>query len=107
MTTAQGVCEESDFVELPGGNLFFMHRLQHYDANGNYVSQDRKQSLVIKSGNTFVPQTPTVPFSGGQGFPCELLTREGILLDLCLSRVPLVGRLWSDLAQPHGGRPAA
>ena len=71
MTTAQGICEESDFVELPNGNLFFMHRLQHYDANGNYVSQSRNQSHVTKVGNTFVPQTPTVPFSGGQGFPAS------------------------------------
>jgi hypothetical protein len=93
MTTAQGICEESDFVELPNGNLFFMHRLQHYDANGEYTYQDRKQSYAIRSGATFAPQTPTVPSfgSGGQGFPCELLTREGILLDLGLE-----GSHWSD-----------
>jgi hypothetical protein len=90
-TTAQAECEESDFVELPNGDLFFMHRVQQYDNNGTYVSQSRKQSLVKKSGDTFVPQTPTVPFPGGQGFPCELLTREGILLDLCL-----FGSHWSD-----------
>jgi hypothetical protein len=91
MTLAQGICEESDFVELPNGDLFFMHRLQHYDANGKYVSQDRRQSTVKKVGDTFEPQSPTTPPWSGQGFPCELLTREGILLDL-----DLFGSHWSD-----------
>lgn len=91
MTLAQGMCEESDFVELPNGDLFFMHRLQHYDINGKYVSQDRRQSIVKKIGDTFVPQTPTTPPWSGQGFPCELLTREGILLDL-----DLFGSHWSN-----------
>lgn len=91
MTVEQGACEESDFVELPNGDLFFMHRLQHYDANGEYVSQDRRQSIVKKVGNTFEPQSPTTPPWSGQGFPCELLTREGILLDL-----DLFGSHWSD-----------
>lgn len=91
MTLAQGICEESDFVELPNGDLFFMHRLQHYDANGKYLSQDRRQSTVKKVGDTFVPQTPTTPPWSGQGFPCELLTREGILLDM-----DLFGSHWSD-----------
>jgi hypothetical protein len=90
-TTAEAECEESDFVELPNGNLFFMHRVQQYDGNGVYVSQSRKQSNLIKDGDNFLPQSPTVPFGGGQGFPCELLTREGILLDLCL-----FGSHWSD-----------
>jgi hypothetical protein len=99
-TTAEAECEESDFAELPNGDLFFMHRVQQYDKNGVYVSQSRKQSYLTKNGSTFVPQTPTVPFSGGQGFPCELLTREGILLDLGLFESHWsadYGRTWQHL----------
>lgn len=76
------VCEESDFVELPSGDLFWMHRAQQWGADGSFGAQSRVQNYLRKSGQTFVADSPTVPFSGGQGFPCELLTREGVLLDL-------------------------
>jgi hypothetical protein len=82
MPASTGVCEESDFVELPGGNLMFISRAQHYDANGNFQYENRLQTMVRKSGNTFLPDTTsTVPFGGG-GFPCDLMTKEGIILDL-------------------------
>jgi hypothetical protein len=76
MTIDEGVCEESDFVELPDGNLFFMHRVQHYNAVGNYSSQDYRQSLVVKHGSTFVPQR-----FGVLGFGQEFTLENAIGLD--------------------------
>jgi hypothetical protein len=106
MTIEDGVCEESDFVELPSGNLFFMHRVQHYDLKGKYTSQDYRQSLVLRQGTGFAPQPPTKPPFANQGFPCELLTRDGqVLLDLNLfgSHYSLNhGITWHDLKLPSG-----
>lgn len=80
--TSAAACEESDFVELPNGDLFWMHRAQEWGSDGSFGSQSRVQNVLRKSGQTFVANAPIVPFGGGLGFPCELLTREGILLDL-------------------------
>jgi polygalacturonase len=106
MTIEDGVCEESDFVELPSGDLYFMHRVQHYDSKGKYVSQDYRQSLVLRQGTKFAPQPPTKPPFANQGFPCELLTRDGkVLLDLNLfgSHYSLdYGASWHDLMLPSG-----
>ena len=82
MPASTGVCEESDFVELPGGNLMAISRAQHYDANGNFLSENRLETMVGKVGDTFVPAiTSTSPFPGS-GMPCELMTKEGVILDL-------------------------
>lgn len=86
-----GACEESDFVELPNGDLFWMHRAQQWGSDGSFGSQSRVQNILRRSGETFVAESPTMPFAGGQGFPCELLTREGILLDL-----DFTGSHWSN-----------
>ena len=106
MTIEEGVCEESDFVELPSGDLFFMHRVQHYDAAGKYVSQDYRQSRVLRQGTDFVPQPPTKPPFANQGFPCLLLTRDQkVLLDLNLfgSHYSLdLGQTWHDLELQSG-----
>ncbi|MFA6239841.1 MAG: sialidase family protein, partial [Candidatus Hydrogenedentales bacterium] len=71
MPTSVGVCEESDFCELPNGDLFWIHRVEHYpdhqteippmaarmgsDPPGSYWYSDRMQSVVRKEGDTFVP----------------------------------------------------
>ena len=95
MPASTGVCEESDFVELPSGNLMFISRAQHYDANGNFLSENRLETMVSKVGDTFVPATnSTSPFSGS-GMPCDLMTKEGVILDLEMG-----GSYWSaDLGQ--------
>ena len=49
MPTSTGVCEESDFVELPNGNLMSISRAQHYDANGKFLSENRLETMVNKS----------------------------------------------------------
>ena len=106
MTIEEGVCEESDFVELPSGDLFFMHRVQHYDSAGKYVSQDYRQSRVLRQGLDFVPQPPTKPPFANQGFPCLLLTRDHkLLLDLNLfgSHYSLdLGQTWHNLELQSG-----
>lgn len=82
MPASTGVCEESDFVELPSGNLMFISRAQHYATNGTFLYENRLETMVTKVGQTFVPATnSTVPFSGS-GKPCELMTKEGVILDL-------------------------
>jgi hypothetical protein len=77
MPAATGVCEESDFVELSNGNLLWIHRAVHDGVSS------RQQSISRKSRDTFVPDPPTPVSFPHSGFPCELMTHEGIILDLC------------------------
>jgi hypothetical protein len=83
-----------------------MHRVQHYDSAGKYVSQDYRQSRVLRRGNDFVPQPPTKPPFANQGFPCLLLTQQdNVLLDLNLfgSHFSLdFGHTWHDLQLQTG-----
>lgn len=95
MTIEEGACEESDFVELPNGDLMWIHRAEQFSPDGayetSYLGATRMQSISQKSGDTFVslpPQTLPWPHSG---FPCTLMTQEGIILDLCTT-----GSHWSD-----------
>ena len=89
MPTSVGACEESDFCELPNGNLVFISRAEHFGANGNYLSTNRVETILTKSGETFVPQPSTIPYALGVGdvsggFPCLLYTKEGVILDLAM-----------------------
>jgi hypothetical protein len=100
MSLEDGVCDESDFCELPNGDLFWVHRCEIYPAKlteippgaarmglvptdpwYNFYS-DRKQSITRKSGDTFIPEKPElmkgVPHSG---YPMILYTQEGIILN--------------------------
>jgi hypothetical protein len=105
---ASATCEESDFVELPSGDLLWVHRAQHWGADGSFGAQGRVQSISKKVGNTFVSQSPTdCPLPAG-GFPCDLMTREGVILDLGGSGSHWSGdngRTWHDLIV--GGRELA
>jgi hypothetical protein len=79
MPASAAVCEESDFVELANGDLMWMHRAT------NLTSTNRLESIAKKVGDTFAPQPATVPYpSTSDGFPCLLLTREGIILDMSM-----------------------
>jgi hypothetical protein len=94
MPAAQGACEESDFVELPNGNLLWIHRAEHDGIS------DRQQSIVRKVGDSFVPDPPTPVAFPHSGFPCELMTREGLVLDLCTTGSHWSadgGSTWQDL----------
>jgi hypothetical protein len=76
MPTKVGACEESDFCELPNGDLLWIHRTEH---GGDSF---RMQSVVRKQGDTFVPgKCEPAPFPH-TGYPCVLLTGEGVVLHL-------------------------
>jgi len=93
-----GACEESDFCELPNGDLFWVHRSQHFpdhktdisplaarmapDPPSSYWYSDRMQSIARKVGDTFVPDPPTAAPFPHSGFPAVLWTREGVILHL-------------------------
>lgn len=100
MPASAGVCEESDFVELPNGDLFWIHRAELFDAAGNYLNTTRVKSVAKKTGDTFVPgPVSTLPFPN-IGFPCVLLTKTGVLLDLAYNQSHWsddTGQTWHDL----------
>jgi hypothetical protein len=84
MPLSTGTGEESDFVELRNGDLQFISRAEHYDAGGVLLNENRMQTTMTKVGDSFTWNPSTVPFAVANrpGFPCELLTREGVILDL-------------------------
>ena len=102
-----GTVEEGDFVELPNGDLVFMHRTRHYAPDAQSFTEDKMVSIATKSGDTFIPGPAWVPFSvpnplpcNSPGFPCLLCTKEGVILDL--SHIGShysndQGRTWHDL----------
>jgi len=116
MPASVGACEESDFCELPNGDLFWVHRVEHYPDHQtempplatrmgpnppeSYWYSDRMQSIVYKQGNTFVPgKCEPAPFPHS-GYPCVLGTREGIILHLATGEShwsPDMGRTWNKL----------
>jgi hypothetical protein len=74
MPNTVGACEESDFCELPNGNLFWVHRALS-------SPHDRMQSIVRKQGETFIPGTcKPASLRPYGGFPLVLYTNEGIIL---------------------------
>ena len=107
---------ESDFVELPNGTLFFMHRASDCPTSepncvpgggGAPRPQNHIQSLVIRNiDGSFSPQPPTTTFPNYQ-WPCLVLTKENVLLHLqgSSSRYSLdFGSSWSDLKEARTGR---
>jgi hypothetical protein len=113
MPKATGVGEESDFVELPNGDLLWVHRACHVSPDGKRYTENKLTSSVAKrTGDTFEPGPASVPFPvpsplprDSVGFPCVLLTTEGVILDLshigCHYSADL-GRTWHQLMV--GGR---
>lgn len=101
MATAAGVCEESDFVELPSGDLFWVHRVEHfahpYAADPMAVQHsDRMQSIVRKRGQGWQAE-PAVPAPfPHSGYPCLLQAREGVILHLATD-----GIWWTADAGQH------
>lgn len=117
MPTEQGVCEESDWVELPSGDLFWVHRVEHFPATAEEVPagvarmgepfpngySDRMQSIVYKRGEGWEPGPVTrAPFPHS-GFPAVLRTPEGIILHLATDGVCWTadrGATWTRLPIP-------
>jgi hypothetical protein len=99
-----GVCPESDFCELPNGDLFFVHRAEHYSPTDKkdvykYNYSDRMQSIVSKQGTTFVPGKCEVCPFGHSGYPAVLYTQEKIILHLGQTGVHWTGDLGNTWRQ--------
>ena len=114
MPTEQGVCEESDFCELPSGDLFWVHRVEHFPATRTPITlgaarmgapfpngySDRMQSIVAKQGEGWKPGPATLAPFPHSGFPEVLLAREGVILHLATDGIYWtadVGRTWTRL----------
>ncbi len=124
MPTDQGVCEESDFCELPSGDLFWVHRVEHYpltppvqlppggaalipSADNNSPGpgySDRYQSIVYKSGDTWLPGPATLAPFPHSGFPCVLYTKEGLVVHLATDGIywtATTGKPWMTMPIPR------
>lgn len=102
MSFSAGVCEESDFAELPGGDLLFVHRTEHFDGD-KYLFSDRWQGRVRANGKDWVPEEPTKAPFPHSGFPAVLRTREGVVLHVATDGVWWTGddgKAWSRLSIP-------
>ncbi len=116
MPASVGVCEESDFCELPNGDLFWIHRVEHYPdhqteippgaarmgANPpeSYWYSDRMQSIAYKKGETFIPGECTPAPFPHSGYPCVLGTPEGLILHLATGESHWsadTGKTWNKL----------
>jgi hypothetical protein len=100
MPEQDGVCEESDFCEVSNGDLFWIHRAEVFtgvvapppplafalpgseNSPNGFVYYDRLKSFARKTGDSFVPERPSRAGVPHSGFPCVLLTREGVILHL-------------------------
>jgi hypothetical protein len=119
MAPAKGVCEESDFCELPNGDLFWVHRCELYpdhmtelppgaaragaEPPVSFWYSDRKQSLVRRQGDSFVPGEPVAAPFPHSGYPLVLRTAEGVILHLATDGVywtANVGVTWQRLDLP-------
>ncbi|MBI3920252.1 MAG: exo-alpha-sialidase [Armatimonadetes bacterium] len=121
MPTEVGACEESDFCELPNGDLFWVHRVTHFPDHStdrvqtpfalkmgpnppqSYWYQDRMQSIVHKRGKTFVAgecEPASLPHSG---YPMVMHTQENIILHLATDGMNWTadrGKTWTRLDVP-------
>jgi len=116
LTPEQGVCEESDFVEWPNGDLFWVHRSEFYPENkldvlppgaclmgASHFYTIRNQSITRKQGDTFVPESPTLADIPHSGYPLLIQTKEGVILHLGTDGIRWtadVGKTWHRLDIP-------
>jgi hypothetical protein len=114
MPTEQGVCEEGDFCELPNGDLFWVHRVEHFPSAptsipalaarmGEPFPSGYSNRIVYKDGNGWRPgPARPAPFPHS-GFPAVLMTTEDVILHLATDGVYWtadVGRTWTRLPMP-------
>ena len=103
---ADFACEEWDAAELENGDLLAVFRAITYDDSGKAVKQDRRQSILARKGDAWVPGpiSPT-PFPH-DGHPELLRTREGVILHLAPTAVSWTadrGQTWTRLDGPGTG----
>lgn len=97
-----GMCEESDFAELPGGDVLVVHRAEHFNDN-KYINSDRLQNVLHPDGTSWTigPVQPA-PFPHS-GFPELLRVREGPVLHIATNGVWWTAdgaRTWNRLGLP-------
>ncbi len=100
MPSDVGKCEESDFCELPNGDLFWVHRAVHYNSE---PLQTRMQSIVYKKGNDFVAGECVESQLPHSGYPMVMYAREGIVLHFATDGVNWtsdLGKTWTRLDIP-------
>ena len=85
----ENMCEESVFIELPNGDLFFLHRAENRTRDGRPVPgySDRRQNVLRRKGETFIAGPVRVSKVPHGGFPCLLLTPEGVILNIASEAV--------------------
>lgn len=103
MPAEVGLCEESDFVELNGGDLLFMHRAEHYDGD-KHVSSNRLQSIFKRKpdGSWNIGPATEVPMPHS-GYPELLKLRDGSILHIATDGVCQTGpdlHTWTRLDLP-------
>ena len=103
---ADFACEEWDAAELENGDLLAVFRAITYDDSGKAAKQDRRQAMLTRQGDTWVPGPilPT-PFPH-DGHPELLRTREGIVLHIAptaFSWTADQGQTWTKLDCPGTG----
>ena len=92
--------EEYDVAELPNGDLLLVFRWAVYDSStGQRVREERRQSVLKKTGTTWKPgPVRSAPFPHS-GHPELLATREGPILHLATSGISWTtdgGAHWHD-----------
>ena len=113
MPIEQGACEESDFCELPNGDLFWVHRVEHFPAEKVEIPpgaarmgepfpngySDRMQSIVYRWREGWKPG-PAVPAPfPHSGFPEVMRTGEDLILHFATD-----GIYWTDDVGQHWTR---
>jgi hypothetical protein len=95
--------EEWDAAELENGDLLGVLRTATYDPSGNLLSQERRQCLLSKQGQTWKPgPVHRAPFAHS-GQPELLETREGVLLHIAANGIWWTadrGANWTKLEVP-------
>lgn len=74
--------EEWDAAEIENGDLLAVLRTATYDAAGNTLSQERRQTILAKRGSTWEPGPISAAPFPHSGHPELLVAREGIILHI-------------------------
>ena len=95
--------EEWDAAELENGDLLAVLRTASFDSSGKFLSQERRQCLLTRQGQTWTPG-PIVPAPfPHSGMPELLMTREGVLLHIAANGIWWTvdrGATWTKLDMP-------
>lgn len=95
--------EEWDAAELENGDLLALLRTATCSANGKILSQERRQSILVKRGATWEPGPITAAPFPHSGQPELLVTREGPILNIASNGIWWTadrGGTWTKLDVP-------